>query len=1270
MKRRVWAFMLSLAMFITLCPTSVFAVEAEEVETVVAEEMVEEVALFNGLSEVEVSGEMTIEAARAGASTDMEGLVIKGVGENATLIVEGTGGGLSNIHLENVTVVDNTFYTYENGENAWEFTYLELEGTCTFKNVTFTDGVMFDGNITATDCTFMGHANDSSEYGDGKMYGAWVHNGSATFENCQFTGTRGLKMHEAYGSDIATVTVTNCTFDSLTEKPGIAIGNLDAVVEVTDSKFINCDIYETDTMALTTKNSTVVFSGEYTLTAANAGKVTDMNGLTLVGADENATLIVEGNGGGLSNINLRNLSVVDNTFYTSQNGENAWEFTYLEFEGDCAFENVTFTDGVMFEGDIKATDCKFIGHNNDSSEHGNITMYGAWVSNGTAAFDNCEFTGTRGLKVHEAYGSDVTSTTVKDCKFNNLTEKPGVVIGTLEPTTVVDVVNCEFIGCEAFETDTIAPAFDNSAYIVEGEYTLTAANAGKVTDMNGLTFRGADENAKLVIVGNGGGLSNINLENLTVVDNTFYTSENGENAWEFTYLEFEGDCAFENVTFTDGVMFEGNITATDCTFVGHNNDSSEYGNITMYGAWVQNGKAALKNCTFTGNRGLKVHEAYGSNVTSVTVEGCTFDSLVEKPGIAFGTLDASTAVTVSECEFINCLQYETDTEKFNLKMKDCAATIDVATAEELAEALAATNPVLTGDYTINITADIDLKDVTLTSGYLNGYKGAKTYTVNGNGHKITNLTTPLFSGTWAGKGKLYINDLTIADSGIVGGKDSVGCGAFVGNASATEMVQLKNCHLVDSSVLGADWTGGLVGYAAGYSNQNDGPVFEYVVMEGCSVENCTIIGAGSTGAVIGHATGDKWTDVTINNCVVKNNIVKCTDDSNVKAGAVLGTVGVGTVHVNATVSGNSVTSNGNAVNRIFGRIGSTGGVLDITGGSYSDYWKEDTTKAPEGDSAKEYTINVAEGVTFKVVVPPTPVAPSEPEDTDTPDEPATTPVTTPAQTTTTTTTTTTPSTPVEEEEVVEIEDEETPLASGEIRVEVVVKEEVIAKAEEQVNTLVEQILAGETVEETVVSEETVSKIMEAIENGEEIVAKVVAETIDEKEIPAEAKEAVKEAVAAMVEPEVTNVVVAQFLDLSVAICTGSGEELGTYNELNETLTFTVAIPDDMETEGKTFVVIRVHNGEVTILDTVMNEDGTLSFETDRFSTYALAYKEDVVKETVEDTEVADKEIVDEETPLVESSNGNFFLGAILLAAVVIIAAVGLVLVKKSVGKAE
>ena len=92
--------------------------------------------------------------------------------------------------------------------------------------------------------------------------------------------------------------------------------------------------------------------------------------------------------------------------------------------------------------------------------------------------------------------------------------------------------------------------------------------------------------------------------------------------------------------------------------------------------------------------------------------------------------------------------------------------------------------------------------------------------------------------------------------------------------------------------------------------------------------------------------------------------------------------------------------------------------------------------------------------------------------------------------------------------------------------------------------------------------------------------------------------------------------VAQYFDLSVVIksvqADGQKKDLGNLNELNNKISFTVMIPEDLEEEGRTFYVIRVHNGKTDKLDVTKNADGTYSFETDRFSTYALAY-EDVDK---------------------------------------------------------
>ena len=64
-----------------------------------------------------------------------------------------------------------------------------------------------------------------------------------------------------------------------------------------------------------------------------------------------------------------------------------------------------------------------------------------------------------------------------------------------------------------------------------------------------------------------------------------------------------------------------------------------------------------------------------------------------------------------------------------------------------------------------------------------------------------------------------------------------------------------------------------------------------------------------------------------------------------------------------------------------------------------------------------------------------------------------------------------------------------------------------------------------------------------------------------------------------------------------------------------------------------YIIIRIHDGKVTIIDDVtVNADGTLSFETDKFSTYALAYKdeekqEETTTETTNNPKTADSILI-------------------------------------------
>ncbi|MGN0309017.1 MAG: fimbrillin family protein [Bacteroides sp.] len=243
-----------------------------------------------------------------------------------------------------------------------------------------------------------------------------------------------------------------------------------------------------------------------------------------------------------------------------------------------------------------------------------------------------------------------------------------------------------------------------------------------------------------------------------------------------------------------------------------------------------------------------------------------------------------------------------------------------------------------GDF--HLINDIDLSGITCTLGAT----VSKMLTIDGHNHSIKGLKVPLISGTWVSK-SVVIKNLTISDSAIQNDVEdeigTVGVGAFVAQTEASDIVTLENCHLTKSSVKGGHWTGGLVGYAAGYSKQDDGPVFETLTMQGCTVTDSTIEGKGSCGGIIGHGTGSDWTKVNIASCTVTGNEITSTGTNDKKAGSLIGTVGcagqeaydkTGGIYVtDTTVSNNTVTSNGVSIDRIYGRQGNTTGKLYVNG---------------------------------------------------------------------------------------------------------------------------------------------------------------------------------------------------------------------------------------------------------------------------------------------------------------------------------------------------
>ena len=177
-----------------------------------------------------------------------------------------------------------------------------------------------------------------------------------------------------------------------------------------------------------------------------------------------------------------------------------------------------------------------------------------------------------------------------------------------------------------------------------------------------------------------------------------------------------------------------------------------------------------------------------------------------------------------------------------------------------------------------------------------------SFTINGNGHKITNLNAPLLMGAFSGDGVITINDLTISNAKISQNAANLGIGAFIMHSDASGGVIFNNCKLEDSVIKctganatnGSAYAGGFIGYSSSGNT----------TFTGCSVTNCRISGQKSAGALIGHAQ----TNLTVDGCTVTGNTITQTlENRTAGAAAIVGRVSGTPITVkNTNVSGNTI----------------------------------------------------------------------------------------------------------------------------------------------------------------------------------------------------------------------------------------------------------------------------------------------------------------------------------------------------------------------------
>ena len=486
-------------------------------------------------------------------------------------------------------------------------------------------------------------------------------------------------------------------------------------------------------------------------------------------------------------------------------------------------------------------------------------------------------------------------------------------------------------------------------------------------------------------------LNTVNPDAKIILRNLNLTSSQESGTWNSYDVTFKCNVELENVNLLKALALDG----VDKTAVLKNvtiTESHDY-----YALWIaaSGQTVSLENVTINSlGRGIKIDDQYveeDTKLVTLNVDGLKVKSakkaaiVVKTPEGAHITLK-DVDITEVAADTSNEVWIDEDGASYIDKVTvtggsmivEGQETVNIDSMDALKSGLEAAGAAGAGYTVLEISSDIDMTGQEWTPIKVDGYNGADIVTIDGKGHSIKGLTSSLFAGGFAGGSGIVIKNLTIEDAKMIA-TNTQGYGAFVNCADAMDVITLINCHLKNSTITtpnngqGESRIGGLVGWTAGYNNQNDGPVDSYITIQDCSVTGCTFKGWGSIGGICGHAGANAATFTTIENCIITNNNFISTDDGGWRTGVVVGTANNGQCVIkNITESGNTLTQknasdikNPKGIKRNYvGRFVPSGtGHLTIDGVEVeAGYWP-----LAEGIRANEkenrYEIIAAEGLT-------------------------------------------------------------------------------------------------------------------------------------------------------------------------------------------------------------------------------------------------------------------------------------------------------------------
>ncbi len=467
-------------------------------------------------------------------------------------------------------------------------------------------------------------------------------------------------------------------------------------------------------------------------------------------------------------------------------------------------------------------------------------------------------------------------------------------------------------------TVVIKPAYEEPDYDVPADVAAiyeAAKNGGEITLESNIVL---DE--QLVVEND----LVINLNGKTINNEENLFNEEGENkSWSLisvqngtlkikgdgTVKAKENDCYAVDVRNGAAVVIEGG------TFVG--NWSCIY--VREGHAVINGGEYSIQQPASAGKEYeyvLNIFDEARAN-SSITVTGGTFHKFNPANNAAEG---ANTNFVAEGYESVK----REDTDIYDVKVKAGDAVVTITTAAELEAMLTAFTEAGSGNNTIIIDANVELAEgEDWTPLHINGYQGAGTITIEGNGHYISGLNGALLKSGFAGDAGVVIKNLTIKNSVIGADKEYAVDGAssngvFFCYCDSMEELTFENCHIENVHVSGTKYVAGFVAYTAGHAD-----VTTDVTIKDCTVSNCSFTTAydDSIGGLIAHSGGSYYTPTTITDCTVSGCSFNQADINTAKIGYAIGTVGTSssTTITNVKGYGNTYGNDNKTLEVMIGR---------------------------------------------------------------------------------------------------------------------------------------------------------------------------------------------------------------------------------------------------------------------------------------------------------------------------------------------------------------